>query len=837
MTMLHDPIQTKAAALAPVMRLEAVTKRYGPVTALDSVSVDLIAGQIHAIVGENGAGKSTLINVASGVVRANGGRIVFEGEELADCTPDSMRRLGVAVVHQHPALAPDLTVRENIALGLDGAMPAREAVVAALAEIAADGMGIHPDDLLSGLTIAQWHVVEIAKAMLLKPKVLILDEPTEPFGKAEVERLFALLRRAAGQGVAIVYISHRLREVLAIADIVTVIRDGAHVGTLPRSAVEEADIVARIAGRTMDRLFPEKTPVAGKVRLSVNSLGGDGFSDVSLDLPAGMIVGLAGIEGQGQRAFLRALAGLQPRTSGTVTSDGVTVPAGDRTRALDHGIGFITDDRHAEGLFKPLSLAENLTVPILGQLTRNGLLSPALERESAGAMLTRFAVKASGLQVTPAQLSGGNQQKLLLSRALAATPQVLLVDEPTKGVDVGARFEIYKALRQLAADGTAVLVLCSDALELQGLCDRVHVFSAGRVVATLDGAAVSETAIATAMISGGTGKDQTEPAHKMQRSTALTRFFKGDLAPILPVGAVTLAIMTVAAAINPYYLTEFNLMGLASLLAILLLVAVGQSMVFAIGGIDLSSGPLAGLMVVMASFVIANEGGSMMLGIIACLAIALAFGLFHAATILALQLPAIVVTLATYVGIGGLSLLLRPEPAGTISYDYMDAIAAPVFFLPLGLWLALGVTAVLALLLGFTAFGRRMRAWGSDAMAARRLGVRAGAVTFAAYGLSALCSGAAGLLLAAQIGTGSASTGTEYTLMGITAFVISGASISGGRLSLASVLVASLLVQVTLNVTTFLDLDTAWQQWLIGAAIIAGAAVFSQLRGKARAHA
>ena len=824
---------TAEVATQPAMRLEAVTKRYGPVVALSEVSIDLQPGLVHAIVGENGAGKSTLINVASGVVEPNSGRMIFEGVEVTDASPMSMRRRGVAVVHQHPALAPDLTVRENIALGLDGALPSRIDVIAALAEIADDGMSIHPDDRLSDLTIAQWHVVEIAKAMLLRPKVLILDEPTEPFGKGEVERLFALLRARAQHGVAIVYISHRLREVLQIADIVTVLRDGRHIATMPRAAVEEADIVAKIAGRTMDRLFPEKTPVPGPVRLSGSALSGDGFKDVSIDLPAGTIVGLAGIEGQGQRVFIRALAGLGAVTSGDVSCDGRPVPAGDRTAALARGIGFITDDRHAEGLFKSLPISENLTVPVLGEIARNWLLSPRREMALASGMVERFAVKMPGLNATPSQLSGGNQQKLLLSRELAARPGVLLVDEPTKGVDVGARFEIYKALRTLSAEGTAVLILCSDALELQGLCDVVHVFSAGSVVRTLEGGDVTEGNIAAAMIGGVDGKADAVLA---TRSTALQRFLKGDLAPILPVGAVTLAIMAVAAFVNPFYLTEFNLMSMAGLLAILAFIALGQACVFSIGGIDLSSGPIAGLMVVLASFVIANDGGSIAGGIALCLAAAVAIGLFHAAIILLIGLPPIVVTLATYVAIGGLSLLLRPEPAGTISFDYMDAVAAPVLFMPLGLLLALVATAALAIGISFTKFGRHMRAWGSDPAAARRLGVSAVAITFAAYGIGALCAGIAGLLLAAQIGTGSAATGTEYTLMGITAFVISGASISGGRLSLLSVLVASLLVQVTLNVTTFLNIDTAWQQWLVGIAIIVGAAVFSQLRGKSRAH-
>ena len=344
---------------------------------------------------------------------------------------------------------------------------------------------------------------------------------------------------------------------------------------------------------------------------------------------------------------------------------------------------------------------------------------------------------------------------------------------------------------------------------------------------------MTETRIAAAMISGGgTGTDATVKA----QSTWLSRFLKGDLAPIIPVGLVTLAIMAAATVINPYYLTEQNLSGIASLLAILVFIAIGQSMVFSIGGIDLSSGPLAGLMVVLASFWITNDGGHLVVGIATCLAIALFVGLLHAATILSLGLPPIVVTLATYVSIGGVSLLMRPEPAGTINFDYMDAIAAPVMGIPLGLLLSLVAVMAMGLLLRTSGLGRSMRAWGSDAAVARRLGIGAGRVTFVAYGLSAFFSGAAGLLLAAQIGTGSASTGTEYTLSGITAFVISGASIAGGRLSLASILVACLLVQVTLNVTTFLNIDTAWQQWLIGAAIIAGAAAFSQLRGKSRNH-
>jgi ribose transport system ATP-binding protein len=404
--------ELRSGASTPILRLEAVTKVYGPVVALSDVTLDVLPGQVHAIVGENGAGKSTLINVASGTVIATSGTIVLDGQPVAHPTPAAMRDRGIAVVHQHPALAPDLTVRENVALGRDGRLPERGALLMALAEVASGGMGIDPDDKLSDLNIAQWHVVEITKAMLLKPRILVLDEPTEPFGRGETERLFSLMRGLTAKGVAVVYISHRLNEVLAIADVVTVLRDGKLIATMPRHSVREEDIVAKIAGRTMDRLFPEKRVHPGEVRLSLRELSGAGFKSVSFDLRGGTIVGLAGIEGQGQRPFLRAVAGLDKARSGTIHCDGNRVPTGDRVEALRHGIGFVTDDRHAEGLFGGLPLSENLSVPVLAEMTRSWLISPSREAAMAEAAVIRFSIKCPGIHATPRQLSGGNQQNL-----------------------------------------------------------------------------------------------------------------------------------------------------------------------------------------------------------------------------------------------------------------------------------------------------------------------------------------------------------------------------------------------------------------------------------------
>ena len=410
-----------------------------------------------------------------------------------------------------------------------------------------------------------------------------------------------------------------------------------------------------------------------------------------------------------------------------------------------------------------------------------------------------------------------------------------MIDEPTKGVDVGSRYEIYTALRRISGEGAAIVALCSDALELQGLCDVVHVISNGRIAKTLVGDDVVEAKIAAAMVAGAGEKSDALGAG---RSSAWRRFLSGDLFPILPVGLVTLAIMAAAAIVNPYYLTGMNLANLGGLFAVLAFVALGQACVFAIGGIDLSPGPLCGLVVVLASYFMPNGGGGggIVLAIGLILLVCLGVGLVHATLIAMLRLAPIVVTLATFVAIGGVSLMLRPEPAGTISYDFIDLTETEWFGIPAGVGLVVAAAIGLAATSRFTTLGRQMRSWGSNSRTAERLGVSEAAMLFVAYPVSALLSGCAGLLLAAKIGIGSAAVGAEYTLMGVTAFVISGAAVTGGRLSFAAILVAAALVQVTLNVTAFLNLDSAWQYWLAGGAAIAGAVVFSQLRRATHSH-
>jgi ribose transport system ATP-binding protein len=823
-----------AATAAPVLELVGVVKRYGAVTALKGVSLAVQPGRIHGLVGENGAGKSTLIGVASGVVRADEGEVRIAGRTVSAPTVPAMRRHGIAVVHQHPALPPDLTVAEvlDLAVATAGAAPAAS-VEDLLAEVTAGGMGIGPRQRIAELTVAQRHVVEIAKALASRSAILVLDEPTEAFGAKEVAHLFALLRRLAGDGVAILYISHRLHEVLDIVGTVSFLRDGALVATRPRPGLEPAEMVTLIAGRPMDRLFPAKSRAAAAMPvMTVEDLAGRGFGPVGLALGAGEIAGLAGIEGQGQRAFLRALAGLGAVSAGTVRVAGRAVPSGSRAGAADARIAFVTDDRHGEGLFMPWTIRANISLGALATVSRGALIDRRAEDALAAASMATLGVKAPSGETPVANLSGGNQQKVLFAREVAAAPLVLLVDEPTKGVDVGARLELYAELRRLADAGTAVLVSAADGLELEGLCDRVHVFSRGRIVEELAGGDVTEQRIAAAMIGrhgpAETGSGAVAPANR-------SRFFVGDHFPIVPLVAMTAAVGGLAAATGDGFLSAYNLSALLALLAILALLSAGQLATFLVGGIDLAVGPVAGLAVVLASFLPPDAtAGTALAAAGLILGVSLAIGLLHAVLILYGRVSAVVVTLATFVGLQGIALLLRPQPEGMVPDAFVDLAKAEIAAVPVGMWAALAIVVALQAWLGRSRSGRAFRAVGSDPAAAFRMGLSRTRAVCTAYMLSAGLAGLAGLLLAAEIGIGSAGTGNDYSLTSITAVVVSGAAVSGGRGSFLAVLAAAAMIQTIINVTGFLNIDSAWQYWLVGGATLVGAFAYGRLRRGAK---
>ena len=813
-----------------LLQIEGVTKIFPGVRALDNVTFSVLAGEVHGLVGENGAGKSTLMAVASGALVPESGRIVIDGAETRGDT-EAARRLGLAIVRQEPALMPDLTVAENLFLG----MPAEQRpTLMSTADWAqqqlrqwSDDVAIDAHERVSSLSPEQRFIVEIVKALSAKPKVLVLDEPTEHLLAEDVARLFDRIRRVTDSGCAVVYISHRIREVQQIANRITVLRDGRGQGTYDAAGLSEQQIVELIVGGALDREFPAKTKAElADTVLDVVALDGVGFSDVTMRVKRGEIVGLAGIDGNGQREFMAALAGLT-RSRGTVTVNSRAASLRDSKAAAASGIRLLPGDRHRAGIFGELSVRENFSIRSLPFDAVKGWVRQRSEARRAREAVLSFAVKTPSIETPIRSLSGGNQQKLVLASVLASQPEVLLVDEPTQGVDIGARMEIYKVLREAAATGTAVIAVSSDALEVAGLCDRVLIFSRGQVVKELRDDAVSENNITAAVLTA-----TTERARGTASILPFWKWASGDWAPIVMLALAVCVLGLYAAHVSDAYLSARNLSGMLALVATLAIVAYGQQALMLVGGIDLSVGPLMGLMVVIQSFYL-NDGSPFsheLTGWILSFGVAIAVGLVNWVLVSPFRLHPMVATLATYMSLQAISLILRPVPGGLIATKWLDTIGAQLGFVPI----ILIVAVVLAIALEFALFRSRaglvFRGVGSRPEAARMAGVRTQLTMLGAYIGCSLLAAIASVPMMAQVGSGDPNAGINYTLASIAAVVIGGASLFGGRGSFIGALLGSLLIIQVNVVTSFLDIGDAWQSYLLGGMILISVALYSKSR-------
>ncbi|WP_255638060.1 ATP-binding cassette domain-containing protein [Amycolatopsis sp. DSM 110486] len=825
-----EPAGTAGATAPAVLSLTSISKSFGPVRALSDVDLEIRAGEVHALVGENGAGKSTLMAVASGVLAPDAGTVVIGGERLTSASPQLARELGLGIVRQEPALLPDLTVAENmaVAVGYGRVGGLRRAPAWAQEQLDPWGMGIRARSRVAELSVEQRFVVEIAKALALGPKVLILDEPTEHLSVDEVQTLFDRVRECVRAGAAVVYISHRIPEVKLIADRITVLRDGAVRGTFAASEVDEQQIVERVIGRALETVFPPKGGGTGETGLlRVEGLSGADFADVALTVRPGEIVGLAGVQGNGQSSVLRALAGLEPAT-GTVTVAGRQVRLGSNAAAARAGAVYVPADRHGEGVFGPLAVGENTVLATLDEVTTAGLVSGRRVDAVARGEVERLGVKTPGVATPISALSGGNQQKVVLARAMLAKPRLLLAEEPTQGVDAGARVDIYRILREAADAGAAVLLLSSDGVELEGLCDRVLIMSRGSIVAELAGDEVSEAAITEAALTATTVRARV--AARAGRWLTAHRWLRGDHTPAAVLTLVFLLLGLVVGAGSTSYFSEFNLYNLLFAAAPLILVGTAQHVVVLGAGIDLSVGPLVGLLVVIASFWVV-AGGPAGIGYALMFGAALLVGVVNGLLVTRFRVNAVVATLATYMALQGVYLTLRSTPGGVFPDGVTAQISLRVGVLPVVTIGAVVLIVVLEWALRRTRWGVELRAAGSNRTAAEQLGVRVGRTQLLSYVASALLCFPAAVIVMAQIGIGDGRPSLTYTLSSITIVVLAGASVFGGRGSFLGVLAAALLVQQLVTASPFLGLSQAWSYWLPGLITLGAALLYARLRG------
>jgi rhamnose transport system ATP-binding protein len=494
------------SAAKPLISARGISKSFAGVEVLSDVDLDLMPGEIHALVGENGAGKSTFAKILAGVHRPTRGTIAVNGEAVEIHDPLAAQRLGITLIHQEPLSFPDLSVAENLVLGRSGGSALGRVPWAQMTRDAnrlMDILGVRIDVLkpMRGLSIADQQMVEIARALASDSRLIIMDEPTAPLTPKEVDTLFDIARRLREEGRTIIFVSHRLEEVRALCDRITVFRDGSRVATETVATLADADIIRLMIGRPLKEFMHKTRAAIGEVALKVENLTLPGyFADISFEVRKGEIVGLGGLVGAGRTDVARAIFGVAPAESGTVAVNGRTVAITDPSQAIALGLAFVPEDRAAAGIFRTLAVEQNITAAIPGRIAPGGFIRHAMERALASESVRKLRIRLASLRQPIGELSGGNQQKAILARWLLTDPAVLILDEPTRGIDIGVKAEFYDMIGELAAAGRAILLISSELPELLALCDRVLVMSEGRLTADIPRGEATQEAIMHAAV-------------------------------------------------------------------------------------------------------------------------------------------------------------------------------------------------------------------------------------------------------------------------------------------------------------------------------------------------
>jgi ribose transport system ATP-binding protein len=823
----------------PVLAVRDIEKSFPGVRALEHVSFDCRAGEIHGLVGENGAGKSTLMRILAGVIQADTGTIQVKGKPVVLSSPRHAHDFGIAMVYQDTRLVDDLDVAQNILLGRE---PGSLLLVdrRALEERAGSilrRLGF-PLDLrrpLRDLNTAERQIVEIGRVLASDPSVLILDEPTSALGRGDVQRLGEILRSSRAVNTGVVFISHRLGEVLNLADRITIMKDGKVVETVVNAGLTENYLVNRMVGRTLSLTFPPKRSNPGSIGLKVTNLTCPGlFSGVSFAVSSGEIVGLGGIQGNGQREIARALFGMLP-TTGEVQLEGVELRLDSPRDAIRSGIVYVPADRRLESVFAPHSIRENIAVPHLRAWSIFGALNLPLERSLVSKTVSQFRVRTPSIEQPIRLLSGGNQQKAVFGRWILAQPKLYIFEEPTQGIDTGAKLELYEVIRKLAEQGAAIVLLSSDLLELIGLADSILVVAQGSIVDRVSAAEATEeriigSAVATErtveVLDGGDSNPKKGSNLARLSPLPVARTLVGRYAGAILLGGALLVLAAYTAGQSRYFFTERNLGNLIIQIVPLALASIGQMTVVLLGGIDLSVGPLISLVTTIASFTIIDGPGGWG-GVFLCLLAGLIVGGMNSALIVWLRIPDLISTLATYSVVFGLALIVRPSPGGTVSEGFADLVTMRLGWFPVAGLALLGIGLVGEILLVKGRIGTSLYAVGSRSEAAFVAGIRVDRIRCFAYLFSGFMAALAGLVVTARIGSGDPQAGSQFTLSSIAAVVVGGTSVFGGRGTLAGTLFGATLLVMLQNALNQLHVTAYYQYIWTGALLLSAVALYS----------
>ncbi|NUM55947.1 MAG: ATP-binding cassette domain-containing protein [Candidatus Hydrogenedentes bacterium] len=807
------------------LRLIDIRKAFGGAPALRGARLDVQAGEIHGLVGENGAGKSTLINIATGVLRADAGSVEIDGNTAHLANPRHAGALGVAVVHQEADLFPQLSIAENMLLS-QGLVTGRFGLInwaathrAAARMVAEMGESFDVRAPASGLSVARRMMAEIAAALSRNARVLFLDEPTASLTGNEIESLFARLRELRGAGVAIVFVSHRLEEVTALCDRVTIMRDGETVATHPTAELSIEKIVSLMIGRARVESVrrPKRTHETERA-LRFEVVGAtdaeNAFKDVSLCVQAGEIVGVYGFVGAGRSELAQAVFGIRRLRSGHVKVDGAEASISSPRDAVKHGIAYLPEDRLVQGVFRSHPLRANASVAALPSLSSLTWIRRSDEVALGEKVVRDMRVRARSIEQPIGALSGGNQQKVVFGRWQAVEPKVFLLDEPTRGVDVGAKTEIHALINDMADRGAAVVLISSELPEIMAMSDRVITISAGKITGEFDPRSDEEHAIATAAVPKS-GAAETVPAATRSAAVRAAAFREGGLL------AITLALCGVMAILRPQqFATAQNLLDVLANAALPGIMAQGAMLIICAGGIDISVGAMMGLIAAIAGMAALNGAPPLVCVAAACV-LGCAFSMLNAATSLIARIHPIIVTLA---GIsiyrGAMLYVLSAREVVNLPASYRALADGTLFGAPKVCYYVIAVTLVTFIVLHFTLVGRKALAIGNSESAARLIGLSKTKLTLFVFAYSGALTGIAAIMHGAYYGNVQSNAGDGLELKAIAAAVIGGTNILGGRGSAFGTLLGAFLVALMYNALTLLGISSYWQNLFVGALIL-----------------
>ncbi|MGN8114604.1 ATP-binding cassette domain-containing protein [Labrys sp. 22185] len=812
------------------------SKRFGGTIALSHASFDLLPGEVLALLGENGAGKSTCVKLLAGVYRPDEGAVTIGGDPVEHWSPLEAQRRGIAVMHQHPGLFGDLTVFENIfvghmpqrALGRIDYERMREEARALLDVV---GLQCSPEDTLKELRTSEQQLVEIARALSVNAKVLIMDEPTAALSQREVERLFAVVADLKARQVAMMFVGHRMEEIYRIADRIAVLRDGHLIGVRQAAELDRDQAVQMMIGRPLKAIYPQWESKPGQEVLSVSGLSREGaFEDVSFNVRAGEIVGLGGLVGSGRTEIARVLFGIDQPTAGRIEMEGKAVAFADPPAAMAAGIAYVSEDRLGQSLVMDFPILDNASLPVIEKATMAGLVMRRQELALVEPHLKRLKLKFRSFDQPVKTLSGGNQQKVVLSKWLATQPRLLILDEPTQGIDVESKSEVHTMIAELAQQGLAIILISSELPELVSMCDRIVVLREGRMAGAFTREeADQEKVIRAATDAGGVIADKQPALASRDDATKADEAKAGWLKALLRrrevglVGAMAAVVLPVM-FLNPRMVSPENLTAIAMDAALLMIVAVAQMLVLLTRNIDLSVASVIGLSAYgAASFMHAHPDSSVLLGVGVACVVGLACGALNGLVVTLGRVPAIVVTLGTLSVFRGLNSLWaggRQISADQVPQAWLDMTSARIAGIPAVILIALACLVVIGLILRHWPVGRELYAIGSNPDGAALIGIRRTALVLGAFMLAGLLAGFDGALWASRYATIDARVALGFELTVIASVVVGGVAIRGGAGTVLGVALGALTLLVIQNGLTLVRVDPLWLQGVYGLVIL-----------------